>query len=77
MPSDASARPATLADDAVAKMEKIISDLRAVPVNVEIKVVPVQESGEPIDMPAEELPVRVNPVVDQPVKKEAVKKKAS
>lgn len=37
------AKPATLADDTVAKLEKMIAALRAVPVNVEIKVVPVQE----------------------------------
>ena len=59
------AKPATLADDAVAKMEKIISDLRAVPVNVEIKVVPVQESGEALDVAEEDLPVKVDGEVEQ------------
>jgi hypothetical protein len=71
------AKPATLADDALEKMQKIISDLRAVPVNVEIKVVPVQESGKPIDMPVEELPVKVESAVEQPVKKVAKKKRGS
>ena len=61
-----SAKPATLADDAVAKMEKIISELRAVPVNVEIKVVPVQESGEPVEEPdKKKLPVDVEGKVEQ------------
>ena len=72
------AKPATLADDAVAKMEKIISELRAVPVNVEIKVVPVQESGEALDVAEEDLPVAVESAVEQPVvKKKAAKKKGA
>lgn len=40
------AAPATLADVTVEKLETIIGDLRAVPVNVEIKVVPVREGDE-------------------------------
>ena len=39
-------QPATLADITVEKLERIIGELRAVPVNVEIKVVPVHESDE-------------------------------
>ena len=38
-------RGATLADATVEKLEKIISGLRAVPVDVEIKVMPVQEQA--------------------------------
>lgn len=40
------ARPATLADVTVEKLERLIGELRAVPVNVEIKVVPVHEGEE-------------------------------
>ena len=64
--SERNAQPATLADDAIGKLEKIINELRAVPVNVEIKVVPVQENGDPIDVPAESLPVAVESKVEQP-----------
>jgi len=38
--------PATLADVTVEKLEKIIGQLRAVPVDVEIKVVPVHEGED-------------------------------
>ena len=38
-------KPAALADVTVAKLEKIIAGLRAVPVDVEIKVMPIQEGG--------------------------------
>lgn len=64
--SERNAQPATLADDAIGKLEQIINKLRAVPVNVEIKVVPVQENGEPVDVPVESLPVEVESKVDQP-----------
>jgi hypothetical protein len=40
-------KPATLADVTVEKLERIIANLRAVPVEVEIKVVPVHEGDEP------------------------------
>ncbi len=40
-------QPANLADVTVEKLERIIAELRAVPVNVEIKVVPVHEGEEP------------------------------
>jgi len=59
------AKPATLAEDTVGQLEKIITDLRAVPVNVEIKVVPVQESGEPLEDADAELPVEVKGKVKQ------------
>ena len=48
------ARPATLADVTVEKLETLIGDLRAVPVNVEIKVVPVHQGED--DKPAEPAP---------------------
>ncbi len=44
------ARPATLADVTVEKLERLIGELRAVPVNVEIKVVPVHEGEEAPDV---------------------------
>lgn len=68
--SEKQSQPATLADDAIGKLSEIISDLRAVPVNVEIKVVPVHESGETIDMPAEDLPVEVKSKVEQPLEED-------
>ncbi|MGI9244356.1 MAG: AAA family ATPase, partial [Verrucomicrobiales bacterium] len=38
-------KPQTLADQTIERLEKLISGLRAVPVDVEIKVVPVHEEG--------------------------------
>ncbi len=58
-------KPATLADATVKRLEEIIGDLRAVPVNVEIKVVPVQESGEPVERKDVNLPVEVDSEVTQ------------
>ena len=63
---DQYAKPATLAEDTVGQLEKIIGELRAVPVHVEIKVVPVQENGEPVEDPeTEKLPVDVEGKVEQ------------
>ncbi|MBL9150985.1 MAG: DNA repair ATPase [Verrucomicrobiales bacterium] len=71
-------KPATLADVTVEKLERIIADLRAVPVNVEIKVVPVREGEEAGEEAAtapkrkrvkgkpQGLPVDVESGVDQP-----------
>ena len=42
------ARPQTLSDTTVAQLREIIAGLRAVPVEVDIKVVPIQESNGPI-----------------------------
>ncbi len=73
-------QPQTLGDQTIGKLEEIIGSLRAVPVNVEIKVVPVQESGEPLpekEAEAVELPVDVNSVVEQPTVKKAAKKKTA
>ncbi|MCB1227208.1 MAG: DNA repair ATPase [Verrucomicrobiales bacterium] len=53
-------QPATLADVTVEKLEAIIASLRAVPVNVEIKVLPVEQGAET------DLPVEVDSKVEQP-----------
>ena len=42
------ARPQTLSETTVAQLREIIAGLRAVPVDVDIKVVPVQETNGPI-----------------------------
>ena len=52
-------QPATLADVTIAKIEEIISNLRAVPVDVDINVQPVQESSP------SELPVKVGAETEQ------------
>ena len=61
--------PATLADTTVEKLESIITNLRSVPVDVEIKVVPVQESGPSPKTKRkrkkEDLPVDINSKVEQ------------
>ena len=58
--------PATLADVTIEKLETIIANLRAVPVDVEIKVVPVQESGAPRKAKkAPDLPVDIDTNVQQ------------
>lgn len=58
-------KPATLADATVARLGEMIAGLRAVPVQVEIKVVPVQEDGTPSREPVESLPVEVAATVAQ------------
>ncbi|MDB4589526.1 DNA repair ATPase [Verrucomicrobiales bacterium] len=52
-------QPATLADATIAKLEDIINKLRAVPVDVDINVQPVQESSP------SELPVKVDAETEQ------------
>jgi hypothetical protein len=42
------ARPQTLSETTVAQLREIIAGLRAVPVEVDIKVVPIQEANGPI-----------------------------
>ena len=42
------AKPQTLSETTVAQLREIIAGLRAVPVEVDIKVVPIQESNGPI-----------------------------
>ncbi len=56
---EAYARPQSLADATVAQLQSIIAGLRAVPVAVEIKVVPV-EAPSP-----QQLPVDIKPTVEQ------------
>ena len=58
-------QPATLADVTVEKLAGIIDKLRAVPVEVEIKVVPVHEGEEEVDAPVKK------------AKKTAAKKKSA
>ncbi len=67
------AKPATLADVTVERLAVLIEGLRAVPVNVEIKVMPVEEKahGTPeqggVELEVEEtLPVKVESKVEQP-----------
>jgi len=55
----------TLSEATVERLSQIIEDLRAVPVNVEIKVVPVQESGAPSPVSVDELPVDFETRVEQ------------
>ncbi|MEZ5324415.1 MAG: DNA repair ATPase [Verrucomicrobiales bacterium] len=58
--------PATLADVTIEKLETIIANLRAVPVDVEIKVVPVQEGGAPRRAKKDhDLPVDIDANVQQ------------
>jgi hypothetical protein len=49
----------------VERLSQIIEGLRAVPVNVEIKVVPVQEGGAPSSVSVDELPVVFETRVEQ------------
>ena len=65
---------ATLADATVDKLEKIIAGLRAVPVDVEIKVLPVQE-GESEKKPAKKTPAKKAASKKAPTSKKAVAKK--
>ncbi len=66
------AKPATLADETVSKLERIIANIRAVPVDVEIKVVPVHdgEDAAPEANVPEKLPVDVKSRVRQKVRKD-------
>ncbi|MGK0187609.1 MAG: hypothetical protein ACI9R3_003397 [Verrucomicrobiales bacterium] len=67
--SDAAAHqraPATLADVTIEKLETIIANLRSVPVDVEIKVVPVHEGSAPREpQTIEDLPVDIQSDVNQ------------
>ena len=58
------AKPQTLADQTIDRLEKIISGLRAVPVDVEIKVVPVHEGDEEVEEEPK-LPVEVKSKIEQ------------
>ncbi len=70
---EAVAKP-TLSDETVRRLAEIIEGLRAVPVNVEIKVMPVEDAGSPKAESREanleqELPVVVESKVEQPGKR--------
>ena len=70
---EAVAKP-TLSDETVRRLAEIIEGLRAVPVNVEIKVMPVEDAGSPKAESHEanleqELPVVVESKVEQPGKR--------
>ena len=70
------AAPATLADVTVEKLAGIIDKIRAVPVDVEIKVVPVHE-GEEDDDEAESPPAKKKASKKAAAKKKSVKRKVS
>ncbi|BCX47673.1 DNA repair ATPase [Haloferula helveola] len=60
------AKPQSLGDETVARLQQIIEGLRAVPVEVDIKVVPVQDDGGTIEkMEPSTSPIEVKPEVRQ------------
>ena len=61
------AKPQTLGETTVEQLTRIIEGLRAVPVQVEIKVVPVQESATPPagNIAPDDSPVAIAPTVVQ------------
>ncbi|MCP5545569.1 MAG: hypothetical protein H7A49_16860, partial [Akkermansiaceae bacterium] len=62
------AKPQTLGEETVNHLREIIAGLRAVPVEVDIKVVPVQAEGGGIEKMEKSSPaVDVDPEVRQPV----------
>lgn len=66
------ARPQSLSETSVEQLKQIIDGLRAVPVQVDIKVVPVQDEGGSIEQVSKSPPIDIQPEVIQ----ETVKKKA-
>ncbi len=61
------AKPQSLHDTTIERMQKIIEGLRAVPVQVEIKVVPVQDEAKSIEkMSPSASPIEIVPIVTQP-----------
>ena len=60
-------RPQNLADASIAQLRTIIEGLRAVPVQVDIKVVPVQDDGETIEniSKSSKSPIDIDPEVRQ------------
>ncbi|MGB1129266.1 MAG: AAA family ATPase, partial [Haloferula sp.] len=66
------ARPQTLSESSVDQLRQIIDGLRAVPVQVDIKVVPVQDEDGSIEKVSKSSPIDIKPEVRQ----ETVKKKA-
>lgn len=60
------AQPQTLAEATVERLTQIIENLRAVPVQVEIKVVPVQDEAHTIkDIAPSSAPLAIEPVIRQ------------
>ena len=61
-------RPASLTDTSIAQLQQIIEGLRAVPVQVDINVVPVQDEGDTIEgisKSSDEPPLEIIPEVTQ------------
>ncbi len=60
------AKPQTLGEETVARLREIIEGLRAVPVEVDIKVMPVQQEGGAIEkVESSGSPIEINPEVRQ------------
>ena len=58
-------RPQSLTDVSLVHLQKIIEGLRAVPVQVDIKVVPVQDDGDTIESISKRSPIDIQPEVTQ------------
>ena len=61
-------RPASLTETSISQLEQIIAGLRAVPVKVDINVVPVQDEAETIEgisKRSSESPIDILPEVSQ------------
>jgi hypothetical protein len=58
-------KPQTLGDETVSRLREIIAGLRAVPVEVDIKVVPVQDEDGSIEKVEKRSPIDVKPEVRQ------------
>jgi len=61
-------KPQTLAETTITQLKEIIAGLRAVPVEVEIKVVPVQADGgaiENVESTSAKSPIEIQPEVWQ------------
>ena len=59
------ARPQTLGEETVVRLREIIEGLRAVPVEVDIKVVPVQDEDGSIEKVEKRAPIELKPEVRQ------------
>lgn len=58
-------RPQSLTDVSLTHLQKIIEGLRAVPVQVDINVVPVQDEGDTIESISKRSPIDIQPEVTQ------------
>ena len=58
-------RPQSLTDVSLVHLQKIIEGLRAVPVQVDINVVPVQDDGDTIESISKRSPIDIQPEVTQ------------